>query len=261
MAYSKQIVYLSDAQYQELVTEGSITVSGTTITYNANNIYVTPQSEPITGVQVNGTSVVSNGVANVPLASPSAPGTIKVQNSNTTEALNNGGTVLINDVLYIIGATASQMKNGTDAAAVVSASRQHLSVFYGLAKAAGDTTQKNSTNDVGVYTDTAKAAIQTMLGVEAGVSLVESVSGTTPSITALPNVRYVCGEVSTISITPPAGSTCDILFESGSTATLLTVPNGVIFPSWFDATSLDTNTIYEIMITDGVYGSVMSWAS
>lgn len=46
MPYSKQIVYLSDAQYQELVTEGSITVSGTTITYNANNIYVTPQTDP-----------------------------------------------------------------------------------------------------------------------------------------------------------------------------------------------------------------------
>lgn len=45
--YSKQIVYLSDAQYQELVSQGTITVNGTTITYNANNIYVTPQTDPI----------------------------------------------------------------------------------------------------------------------------------------------------------------------------------------------------------------------
>lgn len=65
MAYSKQIVYLSEAQYQTLVTNGSITVSGQTITYNANNIYVTPQTAPVTDVEIDGTSVVTNGVADL----------------------------------------------------------------------------------------------------------------------------------------------------------------------------------------------------
>ena len=37
--------------------------------------------------------------------------------------------------------------------------------FYGLAKAAGDTTQASSSNAVGTYTDDAKTAIQTMIGV------------------------------------------------------------------------------------------------
>lgn len=100
-----------------------------------------------------------------------------------------------------------------------------------------------------------------MLGVETSVSLVETVSGTTPSITGVPNTIYECGELSTLSITPPANGTIGVYFTSGSTATVLTVPNTVKFPAWFDATALDVNTIYEIMITNGVYGSVMTWAS
>lgn len=66
--FSKRIIYLSDAQRQELFTNGSITVDGTTITYSDNDIYVTPQSEPVTDVRVNGTSVTSAGVANIPVA-------------------------------------------------------------------------------------------------------------------------------------------------------------------------------------------------
>ena len=44
--YSTNIVYLSKAQYQELLTNQTISVSGTTVTYNENDIYVTPQEEP-----------------------------------------------------------------------------------------------------------------------------------------------------------------------------------------------------------------------
>lgn len=92
---------------------------------------------------------------------------------------------------------------------------------------------------------------------------IETVSGATVSITGEPNMRYVCGEVSTISITPPASGSMSVRFESGSTAAVLTAPSSgasaVHWPEWFDATSLEANTIYEIMIEDGVYGMVMSW--
>jgi len=40
--YSKKIVYLSKAQYQELIANNSVTVNGVTVTYNENDIYVTP---------------------------------------------------------------------------------------------------------------------------------------------------------------------------------------------------------------------------
>ena len=123
---------------------------------------------------------------------------------------------------------------------------------------------------MGTYTTEAKAAIHTMLGIDPAsiaaqvdIPLVETVSGTTPTITGQPNTRYGCGEVSTISITPPAAGSISVRFTSGSTATVLSVPDSgasaVIWPEWFDATSLEADTIYEIMIEDGIYGMVMSW--
>lgn len=90
---------------------------------------------------------------------------------------------------------------------------------------------------------------------------VEEVTGSTPSITGVANTRYKCGEVESITITPPESGTIDIFFTSGSTAATLTVPNTVKFPSWFDASDLDTNTIYEIIITDAIYGVVTSWVA
>ncbi|MBR6983875.1 MAG: hypothetical protein IKH75_10200 [Ruminococcus sp.] len=90
-----------------------------------------------------------------------------------------------------------------------------------------------------------------------------TVSGTTPTITGVANTRYVCGEVSTLSITPPASGIIDVLFTSGSSVALLTVtpPAGetMRWPSEFDPTSLKANTVYEISIMDGVYGAVLSW--
>ena len=169
--------------------------------------------------------------------------------------------------IYIDNASSANIKSGSSSIAVTPV-RQHEAVFYGLAKAAGDTTQSASSNTVGTYTTEAKAAIHTMLGIDPAsiaaqvdIPLVETVTGTTPSITGQPNVRYVCGEISTLSLTPPASGSMDVIFESGSTATVLTVPNTVKWPAWFDAITLEANTTYEILITDGVYGSVMTWAT
>lgn len=89
------------------------------------------------------------------------------------------------------------------------------------------------------------------------VGSVVTVSGATPAITALSGVRYVCGEVSTLDITPCVSGICDIVFTSGSTATVLTLPNTVKFPD--GAFTPEANTTYEINILDGVYGAVMAW--
>lgn len=91
---------------------------------------------------------------------------------------------------------------------------------------------------------------------------VVTVSGTTPTITALPGVRYVCGEVTTLDITLPASGVVDVVFESGSTATVLTItpPSGVTlkWANGFDPSSLEANTTYEINIADGL-GVGSSW--
>lgn len=89
-----------------------------------------------------------------------------------------------------------------------------------------------------------------------------SVSGSTPSITAQPGVRYVCGECSTLAITVPATGIVDVVFESGSTATVLTItpPTGmsVTWANGFDPTALEADTTYELNIMD-LRGVAASW--
>lgn len=80
------------------------------------------------------------------------------------------------------------------------------------------------------------------------------VSGSTPTITALAGKRYICGEVSTLDITLPDSGIIDVVFESGSTPTVLTITpptdQTVKWTGNFDPTTLDANTIYEINIAD-----------
>ena len=89
--------------------------------------WTTPEAGGVTDVQVNGTSVVSGGVAN------------------------------------IVKATDAQVKAGTETGKILVPSLQDASTFFGLAKAAGDTTQSVSNNAVGVYTETAKSKITSMI--------------------------------------------------------------------------------------------------
>lgn len=85
------------------------------------------------------------------------------------------------------------------------------------------------------------------------------VESSTPTIIAEANTRYVCDEVTTISITPTQTGVTDVVFASGATPTALTVPATVLFPAWFDPTDLYSNVIYEISIMDGIFGAVAMW--
>ena len=86
----------------------------------------------------------------------------------------------------------------------------------------------------------------------------EQVEGTVINLNAEANTRYICGEVATLDITLPVSGTCDIVFTSGSTPTVLTVPSTVKWMHGFDPTALAADTIYELNITDGL-GVVASW--
>lgn len=79
--------------------------------------------------------------------------------------LEGGGIIVIGK------ASSSYIKAGTNKYNPIVSYNQHESVFYGLAKAAGDTTQSASSNAVGTYTDDAKTAIKTMLGITDGQDL------------------------------------------------------------------------------------------
>lgn len=89
-----------------------------------------------------------------------------------------------------------------------------------------------------------------------GSVTIVTVTGSTPSITGEADHRYMCGEVTSISITPPETGIIDVVFTSGATATVVTLAAGVIMPEWY---SIEANRIYEISIMDGVYGAVISW--
>lgn len=88
------------------------------------------------------------------------------------------------------------------------------------------------------------------------------VSGSTPDIDARAGERYVCGEVATLDLTLPDSGCVDVVFESGSTPTVLTItpPTGVTvkWANGFDPTALAANTTYELNIMDGL-GVAVSW--
>ena len=201
-------------------------------------------------VQINGTSIVSNGVAEIPIGSGSTLGVYKV---NATAGLY-GISVTNDGEIRVQTASLEQIKSGTSTGKPIPPVYQHSAVFYGLAKAAGDSTQASSANSTGTYTETAKSAINSMLNAP------EAISGTTPIIAAKAGVQYVCGEVSTLDFTPSPTGTCDVIFTSGSTPTVLTIPNTVKFPAWFNTSSLEADTTYEINVTNGNLGTVMLWA-
>ncbi len=83
------------------------------------------------------------------------------------------------------------------------------------------------------------------------------VSGTDPVINADADTMYICGQCDTLNFTPCAKGVCGVRFESGTTQTVLTLPNTVKMPSWW--TGVEASRIYEISIADGVYGVVTSW--
>ena len=118
-------------------------------------------SGSVDDVQINGTSIVSSGVANIPLATASAPG-VSYPYSNRGLSINADGQI------SVTRASDNSIKAGSAQYAPIVPSNQHGAAFYGLAKAAGDVTQAASDNPVGTYTDGAKAAIKDMIGATAG---------------------------------------------------------------------------------------------
>lgn len=224
----------------------SVVYSADTKTYVDDAI----PSVPVQDVQVNGASILDNGVANVPMASHDNAGVIKIYRNGTYGlSVNDAG------FLKVASASTQQIKSGSSSAIPLSPSTQEYAVYYGLSKLAGEDL-KNDTITVGQYPEKSKSAIHTMLNGSV------SVTGTTPTITALPGIRYVCGEVATLTVNLPASGIVDIVFESGSTATVLTItpPTGqtVKWANGFDPTALDANTIYEINVADGL-GVAVGW--
>ena len=104
---------------------------------------------PVDDVQINGSSIVNDGVANVPTASASRLGVVQASSSQ-------GICVNSNGVASIAEATSANIKTGTNVYKPITPHIQHEATFFGLAKASGDTTQSQSSNAVGNYTEEAE---------------------------------------------------------------------------------------------------------
>ena len=126
----------------------------------------------VSDVKVNGTSVVSQGVAEIPIAGSSDPGVVKINPVNGIAISNTSHS------LHINGADDNDIKSFASNYKPIVPPNQHKSVFYGMAKAAGDSTQASSNNAVGVYTEVAKKKIQNMLGVagSGGFELIKDIT-------------------------------------------------------------------------------------
>ena len=219
------------------------------VTYPADTKKYVDQNG-VTDVQINGSTILTDGVANIPKA---GNGTLGV---GSTAGGEYGVNIRSDGAFHVVGASNTLVKAGANTYRPITPSVQDTSVFYGLAKASGDTSQSSSANAVGTYTESAKSAIASMLNAP------ETVSGSTPTINAKAGVRYICGEVSTLTIVVPASGIIDVQFDSGSTPTVLTVtpPTGMTM-RWIgdDPTALEANKHYEINIADGCNGMVVSW--
>lgn len=86
-----------------------------------------------------------------------------------------------------------------------------------------------------------------------------NVTGSAVTLTARAGVRYLCGTLSSLTLTPPASGLCEVVFTSGTTPTILTLPSGVAMPDWW--TDTEANRTYDLMIADGARGAVMSWTA
>lgn len=141
-----------------MVALSAIAIGDTIITDGAspNAAVTTLSGEMIKDVQVNGTSIVNQGVANVPIGDADNFGAFK-RGTGLEYSSSTGRT----SVTY---SSDGQVKNGTNNTSALTPGKGHLATFYGLAKAAGSD-EKNSSLAVGQYTAAAKIAIQKMLGI------------------------------------------------------------------------------------------------
>lgn len=100
--------------------------------------------------------------------------------------------------------------------------------------------------------------VEDVTGVCAGATY--TTSSATPTLNAQRGFRYICSAayVTSLSFTPSTAGICSVRFTSGTTPTVLTLPQTVKMPDWWSG--VEASRTYEISIEDGIYGVVTSWA-
>ena len=179
-------------------------------------VWITPAFGTVQDVQINGSSIVQDGVANIPQMGTDVQGVAGISSGYGIN-INQYGNLAINK------ATDEQIKAGTAEYRSIVPYNEHNATFYGLAKAASDSTQSASSNAVGVYTDDAKHAILNMMGIGFKRDAV-SIASTTLNAgnQALVTIPALTGYVPVFS---------RLVFTSQSGATHMLCTSGIMYQS------------------------------
>ena len=180
--------------------------------------------------------------------------------SPTASVSKSGNTAMIT-ITDKNGTTSAQVSDGTDGTDGISPTVTITSITGGhrITITDADGTETADVMD-GVDGQDYILTVQDKQEIAELVSdmYVVTVSGSEPTIVAESNHRYVCGEVASLDFTPSASGFCEVIFTSGTTATVLNLPASVKMPDWWIGT--EANATYELSILDGIYGAVMSWS-
>ena len=106
MAKSTKIVYVTQAQYDSLINDGSVTIYGVTYTYDANNTYLV-REEGLEGANVQSTGETSGKV----LTSDGSGGAAWVTNTGGAEAVQAPSTLVSGNI--VIGTTGGDRNVAT----------------------------------------------------------------------------------------------------------------------------------------------------
>lgn len=212
------------------ISGGGITPTGTKTINITQNGTVTEDVTQYANAQVN---------VNVPSVSPTGTKQVSItQNGTVTEDVTNYASAEITANVpnsYSASDEGKVVSNG----ALVAQTSQNIT-----ANGTYDTTTKN----------------QITVNVEAVMEKI-TVSGTSVTQELTANKFYVFGEVTSLTVTLATPTNPNIMneyhfrFTSGSTATVLTLPQSVTMPSDF---AVEASKTYEISIVDG-FGTVTAW--
>lgn len=86
-----------------------------------------------------------------------------------------------------------------------------------------------------------------------GVTVVTNLINSDVTIAPEAETRYIFGELLSLTVSDwPSIGIVDIMFETGDTPTVLTIPEDTLFPDWMaiDYHNLEQNTTYELSVED-----------
>ena len=204
---------------------------------NLDPVWITPSSGDVEDVQINGTSIVNQGVANIPIVTNGVFGLSTAQDTY-------GLTVITPGILGTSKATDLQTKQGSHNYKPIVPANEHLAVFYGLSKIAGYNLS-GVTVTPGTYPQEAINSILTMLGVYTSIL---SPAGNTHTLLPCP-FTYAFGEKSELTVTVTATTEYYFSFSSpAGTACDLTI-NGITGTA---GDEVEAGKYYEVSVWNGI---------